>query len=329
MTMKAWLGIDIAKQKCDVLVQWMGRKQAKVFSNDQAGWRNLEAWLKSLKIDQVHACLEATGRYSEGVALALHQAGHRVSLVNPAQIKHFARTKLGRNKTDTGDAAFLCEYCRLFDPAPWTPPSPALRDLRDLVRTREALAAARVEWTNRRGSGSFAAAADAAMAAVIAQLEEQVAAVERAIEQVIATDQDLKAKHELLVSVPGIGPQTAAVILSELPGPEVLRTAREAAAYAGLNPSLRQSGSSLDRPSRISRIGNATLRAALSFPALAAMRWNPLVMALRQRLIEQGRLRPKQIVAAAMRKLLHLCFGVLKTGQPFQPDWVTSSQTSP
>ena len=89
----------------------------------------------------------------------------------------------------------------------------------------------------------------------------------------------------------------------------MLRTAREAAAYAGLNPSHRQSGSSLDAPSRISRIGNATLRAALYLPALAALRWNPL--ALRQRL--RDRLKPKQIVAAAMRKLLHLCFGVLKS----------------
>jgi len=74
---------------------------------------------------------------------------------------------------------------------------------------------------------------------------------------------------------------------------------------------------------RISRIGNATLRAALYFPALAAIRWNPLV--LRQRLKDQGRLKPKQIVAAAMRKLLHLCFGVLKTGKPFNPDHATSA----
>jgi transposase len=106
----------------------------------------------------------------------------------------------------------------------------------------------------------------------------------------------------------------------------VLRTAREAAAYAGLNPSHRQSGSSLDAPSQISRIGNATLRAALYLPALAALRWNPLVAALRQRLRDQGRLKPKQIVAAAMRKLLHLCFGVLKTGKPFDPDHATSTE---
>ena len=173
----------------------------------------------------------------------------------------------------------------------------------------------------RRNSGQGSAAADAAMAAVIAQLEAEIVALDQAIEDAIGQNEDLRARHDLLVSVPGIATHTAAVILSELPGPAVLRTAREAAAYAGLNPSHRQSGSSLDAPSRISRIGNATLRAALYFPALAALRWNPLV--LRQRL--KDRLKPKQIVGAAMRKLLHLCFGVLKTGKPFDPNHASAT----
>ena len=255
----------------------------------------------------MHACLEATGRYGDGLAIALHEAGHRVSVVNPAQIKHFGRVKLGRNKTDRADAALICDYCRLFEPVAWTPPSAALRQLRDLVRTREALSASRVEWANRRASGQGTAVADAAMAKVIAQLEAEIAALDQAIEDALGQDDDLQAKHDRLVSIPGIGTHTAAVILCELPGPDVLRTAREAAAYAGLNPSHRQSGSSLDAPARISRIGNATLRAALYFPALAALRWNPLVAALRQRLKDQGRLKPKQIVAAAMRKLLQTC----------------------
>src|SRR4051795_9934959 len=236
------------------------------------------------------------------------------------------RVKLGRNKTDRADAALICDYCRLFEPAAWTPPSAALRELRDLVRTREALKASRVEWTSRRGSGQGSTAADAAMAGVIARLEAEFAALDQAIVHVIGQDEDLQARHDLLISVPGIATHTAAVILSELLGPAVLRTAREAAAYAGLNPSHRQSGSSLDAPSRISRIGNATLRAALYLPALAAIRWNPLVAALRQRLKDQGRLKPKQIVAAAMRKLLHLCFGVLKTGKPFDPEHTTSTE---
>ena len=160
---------------------------------------------------------------------------------------------------------------------------------------------------------------------MITRLEAEIAALDQAIEDAIRQDEDLQTRHDLLISVPGIATHTAAVILSELPGPDVLRTAWEAAAYAGLTPSHRPSGSSLNAPSRISRIGNATLRASLDFPALAAIRWNPRVAALRQRLRDQGRLKPKQIVAAAMRKLLHLCFGVLKTGRPFDLDHTPST----
>ena len=218
MAITAWLGIDIAKQKFDVALNWKTRRRAKVFRNDAEGWQALLRWLKDLGVDQVHACLEATGRYGDGLALHLQDAGHRVSVVNPAQIKHFGRAKLGRNKTDRADAALICDYCRLFEPAAWTPPSAALRELRDLVRTREALTASRVEWTNRRGSGQGSTAADAAMASVIARLEAEIAALDQAIVHVIGQDEDLRASHDLLISVPGIATHTAAVILSELPG---------------------------------------------------------------------------------------------------------------
>src|SRR5919206_3434922 len=317
MTKTTWLGVDIAKRKFDVAILWDGRKRAKVFANEPAGWRQLCEWLRTLGLDQVHACLEATGRYGEGLAQALHEAGHRVSLINPAQIKHFARTKLGRNKTDKLDAFLIAEYGRLFEPVAWTPPSPALQQLRDLVRTREALQTALTEWQNRREAGPHAPAADAAMLGIIDGLQRELAAVRDAIGAMMADDEELRRRRDLLISIPGIGEATAASILSELPGSDVLRSARQAAAYAGLNPSQHRSGSSVDRPARISRIGNAALRAALYFPALAAMRCNPAVAALRARLAAQNRLKPMQIVAAAMRKLLHLCYGVLKTGRPF------------
>jgi transposase len=316
-TVTAWLGIDAAKQKFDVALEWRGRRRAKVFPNSAAGWRRLCDRLADLGIDRAHACLEATGRYGEGVALALYEAGHAVSILNPARIRHFARTKLGRNKTDRLDAALLAEYGRLFDPAPWHPPAPALRRLRDLVRTREALQASLTAWTNRQHAGPLAEAAVTAAARVVAGLRAELAAIEAAIEDAVRDDPDLCAGHALLVSVPGIGTQTAATIPVELPAPGVLRSAREAAAYAGLTPCHTQSGSSVNRPARLSRIGNAALRTALYFPAITARRFNPLVAAFCERLKAAGRLRPKQIVAAAMRKLLHLCYGVLKTGKPF------------
>lgn len=188
MNTAAHLGIDISKAKIDVALAWSGRKRAKVFRNDAEGWRHLIRWLGERTDTRVHACLEATGRYGEGVALALHEAGHVVSIVNPAQIKSFARTKLGRNKTDRLDAMLIGEYCRVFSPPPWTPPSPALRTLRDLVRTRDALQASLREWSNRREAGALAEAADAAMKAVIAAIEKQIGEIEAAIVEAIAAD---------------------------------------------------------------------------------------------------------------------------------------------
>src|SRR4051812_23157652 len=125
----AVLGIDVSKTTLDTSLLAGAKPRSRSFANSPDGWRKLIAWLTEHKIRQVHACLEATGHYSLGIALALHEAGHIVSLVNPAQIRDFARTKLGRNKTDQVDAAHIREYAELFKPHPWTPPSPALRRL--------------------------------------------------------------------------------------------------------------------------------------------------------------------------------------------------------
>jgi len=164
---------------------------------------------------------------------------------------------------------------------------------------------------------------------MIGHLEDQLAAIDAEIEKTADDDEELTAKRDLLRSIPGIGPVAAATILAELPDVKDLGQARRAVAYVGLNPSLRQSGTSVNAPARISRIGHAGLRTALYMPALAAMRHNPLVAALCKRLKEAGRLKPKQIVVAAMRKLLQLCFGVLKTGQAFNPSWTSKTCDRP
>jgi transposase len=268
---------------------------------------------------QVHACLEATGRYSLGVALALHEAGHIVSIVNPAQIRDFARTKLGRNTTDTVDAALIREYTELFKPGPWAPPSPALRRLCELQTTRAGIVGSLTEWKNRSSSGLADPTARALATATINHFTAQLKAVNTAIAETIDQDPDLRGKRDLLLSIDGVGETLAGIVLAEMPGPEVLRRSAEVTAYAGLNPRHHRSGTSIDRPTRISRIGNADLRAALYMPALTAMRFNPAVAAFVARLKAAGRLKPKQIVIAAMRKLLVLCFGVLKTGKPFDP----------
>jgi transposase len=329
----AWLGIDVSKLKLDVSLLRENRQRAKTFQNTPDGWQDLVAWLTALGIEQVHVCLEATGRYGEGVALALHRAGHVVSIANPAQIKDFTRSTLTRNKSDAVDAKAIREFCRLSRPASWTPPSQAEQALRDLVRTRDGLIAAKVEWSNRRQDGALCAMADEAMVRIIEMLEEERRAIEAAIAETIAGDTELAQQYGLLLSVPGVGRTLATVVLTELPTPSAFKTVKQVAAYAGLTPSDYRSGSSVKHSSRISRIGNATLRAALYMPALTAMRFNPLVKSLVDRLRMQARLEGKQIVVAAMRKLLCLCYGVLKTGKPFDLDhcaaWTQAALTSP
>src|SRR3954467_11979714 len=160
----AIVGIDVSKETLDVNCARGQRKQGKVFANTPEGWKLVSSWLKAMGIKQVHVCLEATGRYSRGVALALHDAGHVVSIVNPAQIRDFARTKLGRNKTDAVDAGLIREYAELFKPAPWAPPSSALRRLCELQTVRAGLVGSLTEWKNRSTSGLAGATARAVAA---------------------------------------------------------------------------------------------------------------------------------------------------------------------
>jgi transposase len=313
------VGIDVSKETLDANCVRGQRKQARIFANSPDGWKLMLSWLKAMGSTKAHICMEATGRHSLGVALALHDAGHVVSVVNPAQIRDFARTKLGRNKTDKVDAALIRDYAALFDPAPWTPPSPAMRRLCELQTVRAGLIRNRAEWKNRLGSGLGDHTATGVVAMTIEHFTRQLETVDQAIGETIDQDITLCGRRDLLLSVIGVGETLAASLLAEMPEPGVLRRSGEMVAYAGLNPSHHRSGTSINRPTRISKIGNAALRSSLYMPALSAMRFNPAVRALVARLKQAGRLHPKQIVVAAMRKLLVLCFGVLKTGKPFDP----------
>ena len=315
----AIVGIDVSKETLDANCARGRRKQSRIFANSPEGWKLVLSWLKAMGSKQTHVCMEATGRYSLGMALALHEAGHVVSVVNPAQIRDFARTKLGRNKTDKVDAALIREYAELFEPQPWVPPSPAMRRLCELQTVRAGIIRSRTEWKNCIGSGLDDSTATRLAAATIEHFTSQLEAIDRVIGETIDQDAELRGRRELLLSVIGVGETLAALLMTEMPEPGVLRRSSEMVAYAGLNPSHHRSGSSIDRPTRISKIGNATLRSSLYMPALSAMRFNPAVAALVARLKSAGRLKPKQIVVAAMRKLLVLCFGVLKTGKRFDP----------
>ena len=314
--MEAILGIDIAKATFVVaLLTPEGRLRRKSCANTPAGYAGLAGWLTRQHVTHVHATLEATGPYGEALATWLHEAGHVVSVVNPAVIHAYARTQLTRSKTDRIDAALIAQYTATQRPAAWTPPAPEIRQLQALVRRLDALHGMRTQELNRCGAGALVADVRASIEAVLAQLEAQIAHVQQLIRQHLDQHPGLRAQRDLLTTIPGIGETTAAVLLAEL-FDKPYSSARQAAAFAGLVPRLVESGTRRGR-ARLSKIGPGRLRKALYFPAVTALRCNPTIRAVRARLQAAGK-PPMVIIGAAMRKLIHLAFGVLKSRRAFE-----------
>ena len=317
----AVLGIDVSKSKFYVAFLREGEYCLATFDNDSVGFVKLRQWLKKRKVgNNLHACLEATGRYGDELALFLHEAGYRVSMVNPARIQAYAASQLKRNKTDQEDAKLIAHFCATQVPQPWTPPSLAQRALQAMVRHLDALQTMRQQESNRVQAGVPSAAVRDALVAHITFLDEQIDQLTQRISEHIDQHPDLKQQKELLTSIPGIADVTAAKLLAEIPPLERFEGAPQLAAYAGLTPRQHQSGSSVFRRSRLSKTGNAYLRRALYMPALVALRWNPIIRLFVERLRESGK-HKMVIVGAVMRKLLHIVYGVLKSGKPFDPEY--------
>lgn len=319
------LGIDIAKVKFNVcLLQLSGKLKHKVFSNNAAGFAQLRDWLAKLGVERVHACLEATGTYGEALSLDLHQQGHTVSVMNPAAIKAFAASRLSRTKTDRVDAELIARFCLAHQPPPWTPPAPEVRELQALVRRLESLIEMRVAEENRLSAGVTVVAVRSSVEEMIAHLKEQISRTEKLIRKHIDKHPGLKQQRELLDSIPGIAETTAALLLAEVPDIKRYRSARQLAAFAGLVPRERQSGSSLKGRVRLSKIGNARLRKALYFPAITALRCSPFFQQWAAGMRQRGKSK-MSVIGATMRKLIHIAYGVLKSGRPFDPELAKSA----
>jgi transposase len=316
------LGIDIAKAKFDVALRTAdGKLRRKSCVNTPAGFAELAAWLQRRGVAQVHAALEATGTYGEALALWLHDQGHVVSVLNPAIIHAFAAMRLARAKTDAVDAALIAQYTATHHPPAWTPAPRELRELQALVRRLDALHGMRTQETNRLAAGGLVPTVQASIEAVIATLTAQIASVAQQIQDHFTQYPGLRAQRDLLTTIPGIGDATAAVLLAEL-FDKPYGSARQAAAFAGLVPRLVESGTLRGRP-RLAKTGSGRVRKALYFPALAGLRFNPTLRALRTRLLAAG--KPKMvIVGAAMRKLIHLAYGVLKSGRAYDATYAHS-----
>ena len=324
---KMILGIDIAKDSFEVALLSDGQWRSASFENELKGFMKLRRWLKKRKTNQVQACLEATGRYGEALALYLHEADHQVSIVNPARIKKYAESKLLRNKTDKLDARLIADFCLTQQPPLWSPPAEEKRELQELTRRLNARISDRTREMNRLESGFQSEPVRKSIEDSLAFLNQQIAQLEQQISDHINQHPSLKRDHSLLTSIPGIADKSAARLLGEIPDVNLFDSADQVVAYAGLSPRHHVSGSSVRKPSRLTRTGKRSLKAILFFPALAAIRHNPIIQDLASRLAQRG--KPKMvIVGAAMRKLLRLVYGILKSGQPFDPNYAVKVQSS-
>lgn len=318
-TLASLVGMDVAKATLDLACQIAPdkyRTRSKL-PNSSAGFAMLLSWLNTHACPDAWVVMEATNVYHEAVATFLHAHGYRVCVANPKQVKAYADSELSRTKTDKTDAKLIVRFGLSHEPRlrTWQPPTPAERSLIALTRRLEDLKSLRQMERNRLDTAD--PAVHGSLHAVLALLDEQIKATEAALSQYIDDDPDLRKRRDLLVSINGISDLTASRLMAELGDIHRFGDVRAVVAFVGLNPALRQSGAWRGHV-RISKIGSTVLRAALYMPAVVAMQHNPAIRAMAERLRARGK-PGKVIVVAAMRKLLHIAYGVLKSGRVFDP----------
>ena len=319
-----YLGMDVAKAKldCCLLLDEAGSKRkTKAVPNSKDGVAALLEWTgkQNISAADLHVVMEATGVYHEQAAIALADAGATVSIINPAQVKDFGRGLAVRTKTDGVDSAVLARYGALLKPAAWQPP---LHQARELNRQEKSL----VIETHTQITDSLTKS--------IAFLETELKHLQKTVDDHIDKHPELKRDMALLTSIPAVGERVGNNLLAVMHAHH-FESAGQVAAYLGLVPVERQSGSSVLGRARLmellairlgcqktpakslvmSKAGPARIRAVLYMAAVVATRCNPHVKALYERLLARGKSKMSAL-GAAMRKLVHLCFAVLNTQQP-------------
>src|ERR1700680_2505154 len=315
------VGVDVDSEALVCMMKREGQRMPLArFANTAAGHKKFIRWAtKGARPARV--CLEATGIYSLEFALALHHAKNvEVMVVNPRAIKDFTRACMQRAKTDVVDAGGILEYLERMPFVAWQPPAPEILELQAINRRIDQLHTELTREKNRRHASEFAGPSADAIAhdieVNIHHLERRIAGMQDSGLQRVRGVPALAAKLAHLVSAKGIGEASAMRILAELLVLPDDLAAPQWVAHAGLDPRPYESGTSVHRPRRISKVGNRHLRAALYMPALVAIRHEPNVKAFYDKLIAAGK-KPLQAVVAVMRKLLHAIWGMLKHDQDF------------
>ena len=321
------LGIDVSKLKLDAcLLMDSGQRLFLTVQNTSQGYAKLVAWLEQHGTPPSAACLEATNNYSTGIAVFLHERAMTVYLANPSQVHAFMHAELRRVKTDKADAALLADFVEAMRNKlqPWQPPPKHYQELRDLVRHLHELIRSRAVVKNRMEKVHYltSAATTSILRSLNAELklyQKEIRLIREAIEECLRTHEDLSARYALLTSAPGIGQMTAITFMAEVPNIQQFASAKQLAAYAGVTPRVRHSGTHLPVSQPISKIGNTRLRHVFFMAALTAKRYNQSIVSFAKRIQEKK--KPLVVLVAVERKLLHLLSAMEKHQKPFNPNY--------
>lgn len=323
--MRYFLGIDVAKEKLDCL--WLRDTESlkiktKVFPNQPKGFSDLKAWLKKNVTDElseIHVTLEPTGVYHEPLAYALLEMGVNISIVNPAKVREFSNSLGSKNKTDKKDSMMLARYGVMAKPRLWQPEPTEIRELKALLARLSALQADLQRELNRMEKAQISQASQAVIESIdmmIQGLRKEVARVEKQINDHIDQNPDLKRDREFLKSIPAVANVVSREMLVLLRSRD-FEYAGQASAFIGLVPRLWESGTMKGRTT-LSKNGSSRIRAMLYMAAVVAIRHNPDIKRQYERLLSAGKTK-MQAIGAAMRKLVQICYGVLKHQSEYRP----------
>ncbi len=320
------IGIDVSKAKIDCA--WLrdletGKVKTKVLKNNAAGFQSLINWAEvntQHPLSSIRFVMEATGIYHEALAYALHATGAEVCVVNPAYIHNYAKSLGTRSKTDKKDSVTIARFGATHGLEVWQPEADEIRHLKALIARHEAIEKDLQRENNRLEKAEITQVSIEVISSintVIKELTKEKDRIRKLIDEHIDQHPTLKQDAILLKSIPGVGPVIAQRMIALIHSRKFI-SAKQCSAFIGLNPVMRESGTSVRGRAHLSKMGDAKIRAKLYMAAVVAIQHNPDIKQQYERLLQNGKSKMAAL-GAAMRKLVQICFGVLKHQTPYQP----------
>jgi transposase len=333
------VGIDVAQKE---LVVQIGRLYEdlstelfayKCFTNTAKGFILLAQWVLKLTgpTVSIRYVMEATGVYHESLAYYLADHGYPVSIILPNKISNYFRTLSVKTITDKSASEAITLFGLERNLEDWKRPKPVFKYLRQLTRERDQLIQERTMIKNQLHAEETESDPNSStikrMKQRIDLLNKQERIIREEIKTLVKKEKELKEELALLCTIPGIGALTAATILAETNGFELVRNKRQLASYAGFDVQEKQSGTSVKGKSRISKKGNKNLRKAMHLPGLTAIRHDERFKSIFIRLVAKHGIKMKAVVAV-QRKLLEMCYTIFKTRKPYNKNYFQEAQSS-